>query len=284
LTKRRISCILKQATLLSKKLRKIYFSKKISLDDELLKIVDIKPPENYKGNIQSHDFLKNPAIQNIHIYLIEYFIEFSKQWFKKGDFKVLDWGAGKCQVTYLTKKRKIDITSCDIELNCGGDSTFGQYTPIANYGKINVIPLKHPYLLPFDDETYDVVLSFGVLEHVENDFESLKEIYRILKSNGLFFCFWLPYKYSYKQNLHHLKGNFYHDHLYNKKIVKKILEKSKLTMLDYWFRDLLPKTPFEKKRKMSPYYRFFENLDNFICSLPIIKHLASNIEFVAYKE
>jgi hypothetical protein len=93
----------------------------------------------------------------------------------------------------------------------------------------------------------------------------------------------LPYKYSYKQNLHHLKGNFYHDHLYNKKIVRKILEKTKLTMLDYWFRDLLPKTPFETKRKMSPYYRFFENLDNFICNLPIIKHIASNIDFVAYK-
>jgi SAM-dependent methyltransferase len=215
--------------------------------------------------------------------LIEYFIEFSKQWFGKNSFTVLDWGTGKCQVTYLCKKRGIDITSCDIELNAGGDSSFGQYTPIANYAKINVIPLKHPYLLPFANETFDIILSFGVLEHVTNDLESLKEINRILTPNGLFFCFWLPYKYSYKQNLHHLRKDFYHDRLYTKRMVKKLLAETNMVMLDCWLRDLLPKTPFEIKRKMSPYYGFFEKLDNLICNLPILKHLASNIEFVAYK-
>jgi SAM-dependent methyltransferase len=214
--------------------------------------------------------------------LVEYFQQISKEWFGTNNFKVLDWGAGKCQVSHLCKKRGIDVTSCDIESD-RGDSTFGQWTPIAFYDKIDVIPLTHPYLLPFENETFDVVLSFGVLEHVPNDLESLKEINRILKPNGLFFCFWLPYKYSYKQNLHHLKGNFYHDHLYTNNIVKKLLNKTDFILLDYWLRDLLPKTPFETKRKMSPYYRFFEKIDNCICNIPIIKHLASNIEFVAYK-
>jgi hypothetical protein len=65
--------------------------------------------------------------------------------------------------------------------------------------------------------------------------------------------------------------------------VKKLLNEANLIMLDYWFRDLLPKTPFEMERKMSPYFKFFEELNNLICGLPIIKHLASNIEFVAYK-
>jgi SAM-dependent methyltransferase len=176
----------------ARKLRKEVFYKKLMLDEELVKII---------GNVRSHNFLKNPSMQNAHLYLVEYLIAFSQKWFGNNNFKILDWGSGKCQVTYLCKKRGVDVAACDVEAG-RGDSTFGQVTPIKDFMKIDVAPLKHEYKLPFENKKFDVVLSFGVLEHVANDQESLKEINRILKKNGLFFCFFLPYKYSYKQNLH----------------------------------------------------------------------------------
>ena len=40
--------------------------------------------------------------------------------------------------------------------------------------------------LPFDDESFDVVISFGVLHHVDKWKTALSEITRVLKPNGYF--------------------------------------------------------------------------------------------------
>jgi SAM-dependent methyltransferase len=255
-----------------KKLRVEYFSKYFSYDNELAKIIDKE---------KSHDFLKNQVVQNMHIYLVEYLLAFSRRWFNKNDFTVLDWGCGKCQVSYLLKKRNINVLSCDVDIPGHGDSKFEQYTPIAEYANINVIPLKHQYILPFADESFDVVLSFGVLEHVDDDKKSLDEINRILKPNGLFFCFWLPYKYSPRQNWIKLKGDNYHDRLYVMDKMKHLLDETRFNLTDYWYRDLLPfrRLPFGKKN-----FRIMENFDNWLCRNTVLKYLATNIEFVGNKK
>jgi SAM-dependent methyltransferase len=216
--------------------------------------------------------------QNMHIYLVEYLIAFSNKWFDKNNFTVLDWDCGKCHVSYLLKKRNIDVLSCDIDTTEHSDSAFGQYTPIAEFSKINIIPLKHEYILPFADKSVDVVISFGVLEHTADDKKSLVKINRILKPNGLFFCFWLPYKYSWKQKREQLKGSHYHDRLYDKNNVKYLLKQTQFNLLDYWYRDLLP------KRFAPSFYRSIENFDNWLCRNTMLKHFASNIEFVASKK
>lgn len=42
--------------------------------------------------------------------------------------------------------------------------------------------------LNFEDETFDAVFSFQVIEHIDNDSEYLKEISRVLKKGGKFIC------------------------------------------------------------------------------------------------
>jgi SAM-dependent methyltransferase len=261
-----------------KNIRLEYFSKYFQYDTELAEIISINQTSEIKKREENHNFLKKPMWQNMYIYLVEYLLAFSHQWFGKTNFSVLDWGCGKCHVSYLLKKRNVDVTSCDIEVATHADSAFGQYTPIADFAKINIIPLKHEYILPFSDKSFDVVLSFGVMEHVLNDKESLLEINRILKPNGLFFCFWLPYKYSWKQKREYLKGSHYHDRLYDIKKVKHLLNEARMNLLDYWYRDLLP------KGRALPYYRKVESFDNWLCRNTPLKHLASNIEFAAEKD
>ena len=39
--------------------------------------------------------------------------------------------------------------------------------------------------LPFKDEKFDVIIAYEVLEHVENFFELMNELHRILKPNGI---------------------------------------------------------------------------------------------------
>jgi|TARA_B110000261_G_C13090299_1_gene359650 ubiquinone/menaquinone biosynthesis C-methylase UbiE len=42
--------------------------------------------------------------------------------------------------------------------------------------------------LDFEDNTFDTVFSFQVIEHIDNDSEYLKEISRVLKTGGKFIC------------------------------------------------------------------------------------------------
>jgi SAM-dependent methyltransferase len=221
--------------------------------------------------------LKNPAVQNIYNYQIDYVCNFSKAWFGNSAISILDWGCGKGHVSYWLIKKGMTVTSCDVS-NTGVTSAFGINSQIIKRNNIDVVELKHEYILPFPDESFHVVLSFGVLEHVPNDLESLKEIKRILKSNGLFFCFYLPYKFSYTQNIQHLRGQWYHDRLYNKKKVKRLLKNVNLNIMDIWHRALFPKISFLPKD-----YHNIERIDNWLCNHTILKYFATNIEFVANK-
>lgn len=229
-------------------------------------------------NAHSHAFLRNAACQNIYLYLTSYVKAFSEFWFKKSlsNLMILDWGCGKGHISYLMREMGAQITSCDVRGT--NDSSFGQNTPIIEKASINVVPLEHPYILPFKDTSFDIVLSFGVLEHVPNHFESLQEIYRILKPSGLLFCFFLPYHFSWTQRLAHLRGDFYHDRLYSKNMVKELLKRSELELIDIWHRQLLPKNSISYGN-----YRTFEFIDQWLTENTILKFTATNIEFVACK-
>ena len=257
-------------------LRKIYFNGNYGLDNELIMLLHNKKISDPKKIGNSHDFLLHPLSHYVHIYLVEYICGFIKHWFNESTVKILDWGCGKGQITYLCKKRGMNIVSCDI-LAEKGDSAFGQYTPIIETMGIDVLPLEHPYKLPFEGKSFDAVLSFGVLEHVQNDRESVKEISRVLKPGGLFFCFFLPQKYSWRNRLQYLKGDYYHDRLYSIKQVRNLLENNGLNILDLWIRDVLP---FRGRA----WYRIAEKIDQWFYNFTPLKYIGTHIEFTAYKK
>lgn len=252
-------------------LRKQIFSIPIPLDVELLKTVD---------GFASHSFLKNPAGQNIYLYLTLFVKALSERHCQQkiDALQILDWGSGKGHVSYLLNKLGAKTICCDLK-SADNDSSFGQETPILDEHHIPVEPLSHPYKLPYANESMDVVLSFGVLEHVSQDFQSLLEINRILKARGLLFCFNLPYIFSYTQNIAHLRGNYYHDRLYSKSQVRELLNNSHFEIIDLWHRQLLPKNSIKYPR-----YQLFESLDQFCTEYTPLKYLATNIEFVAEKK
>ncbi|AFY58760.1 methylase involved in ubiquinone/menaquinone biosynthesis [Rivularia sp. PCC 7116] len=233
---------------------------------------------NLTLNVDSHAFLRNPASQNVYLYLTSYVKAFCEYWFDKSldELQILDWGCGKGHISYLMQEMGAQIIACDV--HGADDSSFNQTTPILEKSSINIIPLEHSYELPFKDTSFDVVLSFGVLEHVPNHLASLQEIKRILKPSGLFFCFFLPYYLSWTQRLAHLRGDYYHDRLYSKNTVKKLAEQSKLELLDIWHRQLLPKNSISYGN-----YHTFEFIDQWLTEHTLLKYTATNIEFVASK-
>jgi ubiquinone/menaquinone biosynthesis C-methylase UbiE len=132
--------------------------------------------------------------------------------------------------------------------------------------------------MPYDDATFDVLLSFGVLEHVPNDRASLCEIARVLKPGGLFFCFFLPTELSWTQKVARWRGNGYHDRLYSEGIVRKMLTGTGLELMDLWYRQLLPKNTVRY-----PSFRFFEKMDQLATEYTPLRYFATHVEFVSVK-
>lgn len=258
------------------RIRKKVFSEEYELNQQL---IDLAKQE------KNHAFLTNPPILLIYTYLVEYIKSVAEEWFNHANtLKILDWGSGKGHITFLLqeayKNSGTKVVSCDIANSelARNDSSFLQNTPIIEEKNIKVVPLEHPYELPFSDNAFDIVISMGVLEHVPQDQNSLKEINRILKPNGLLFCFFLPYQWSWTQQLAHWRGNYYHDRLYSKRQVQRMLTRANLRLLDIWHRQLLPKNSVRY-----PAYPRFERVDQWLCSYTPLKCLATNIEFVAHK-
>jgi len=186
--------------------------------------------------------------------------------------KVLDWGCGKGQVSYLLQSRGLNVSSCDVVTE-SDDSTFAQQIPIIEAKGIMVVPLQHPSEMPFGSQTFDCVVSFGVLEHVESDLASLHEIRRILKPGGILFVTFLPYFLSWTQALYRLGGGRYHDRLYGKRQLRSMAESCGFKLASVWHGQLFPKTsvPIALDGVLEP-------LDRFLCNSTPLKYFATNLE------
>lgn len=93
--------------------------------------------------------------------------------------KVLDFGCGDGRSYDFFKKSLPDSNWCgvDIEISPEVDSRTRTDATFISYDGKN---------LPFDDESYDLVYSHQVLEHVRYPDVVLKEIRRVLQKGGLF--------------------------------------------------------------------------------------------------
>ena len=96
--------------------------------------------------------------------------------------KVLDYGCGMGYGTKIIGNYADVVTGIDL------DEQAVEYAQNSNNaGNINYYVLKKNYKkLPFDDSTFDTVISFQVIEHVEDMEQYLSEIKRVLKPKGNF--------------------------------------------------------------------------------------------------
>lgn len=246
------------------------FSRNWPIDEEI---------QNIATKFPSHRFLANPSGQYAYIYLTRLVKAVSEMKFRCPfeKLRVLDWGCGKGHVSKLIRDLGAKLDSCDVQAG-GNDSTFGQEVPIIRTCNVEVRPLQHEYLLPYESDIFDVVLSFGVLEHVANERCSIAEIARVLKKGGLFFCFFLPTRFSWTQQVSRWRGEGYHDHLYTPSTVRDLLDEGGFDLIGIWYRQFLPKNSVRY-----PKFRLFEKADLFVTQKTPLRYLATNLEFISVK-
>jgi SAM-dependent methyltransferase len=93
---------------------------------------------------------------------------------------VLDFGCGKGEVVALLRSRGVEAFGADVFWG-GMDWGEGQHHELLEAGFVREIEDGR---LPFEDATFDVIVSDQVFEHVENFEQSVAELVRVLKPGG----------------------------------------------------------------------------------------------------
>lgn len=84
----------------------------------------------------------------------------------KEKLKVLHFAPEQCFLKHFKELKNLDYTTTDL------------LSPIADV-KADICDL------PFQDNTYDVILCNHVLEHIPDDAKAMKELYRVMKVDGM---------------------------------------------------------------------------------------------------
>lgn len=105
---------------------------------------------------------------------------FVKKEIPKGSF-VLEVGCGEGYGTFLLTKEGFDVIGLDIN-----EETINEASKKYQSKNCRFVCYDGKRI-PFDDETFDVVISFQVIEHIHDDLGFVKEIHRVLKKGGKLF-------------------------------------------------------------------------------------------------
>ena len=150
--------------------------------------------------------------------------------------KILDWGCGYGQMTFLLRNRGYeDLVAYDVVKR----ANIEKIQPFSELSIIYGQPTEDK--LPFADDTFDAVLSCGTLEHVPEHDKSLKEIARILKPDGLLFIYMLPNKFSWSEKIAEIRGISSHPVKYTHRTIRQLLKKHNFKILLVKRRNFLPK-------------------------------------------
>jgi len=98
--------------------------------------------------------------------------------------KIYEYGCGNGSDVRSYLKRGNHVIATDIVP--GNLETARKYNLEAGFteDQFNFVLLEDSYPLPFDDESFDVISSHGVLHHIKNVDPVIKELYRVCKTGG----------------------------------------------------------------------------------------------------
>jgi len=188
--------------------------------------------------------------------------------------KILDVGCGFGALSSVLSDRGACVTATEID-----QKRLEQAKMLVN-NDVRFVKVKNE-ILPFKDETFDVVVLFDVIEHVSNPEAIIEEVYKTLKPNGLLYVEFTPY---YSIVGHHLYDyTKWPIHMLPRGLIKKIVFRKQIkgfqTPNDYWetFKSLNKIRISDFQRMTSCFIKIEERFivkypDLFEMNIPLLEH------------
>jgi SAM-dependent methyltransferase len=138
--------------------------------------------------------------------------------FLPAEGRVLDWGCRHAPDACLIRARRpaLAIDACDVV-------DPADYQVFFRHADLRYERLQDDVRLPYPDAVFDAVIASGVLEHVPMDYESLKELRRVLRPGGRLIVAYLPNRASVEEWLLRRRGRPYHPRLYGLAELRRML-------------------------------------------------------------
>jgi len=192
--------------------------------------------------------------------------------------KILDWGSGFGQMSHLLGLRGFDAAAYTID-----PETPTPWNLFFREGGLNVVYGEDPVRLPFEDGSFDAVLSCGVLEHVEDEGASLGEVARILPPGGAFIVMMLPNRWSWTEFLaRHFLDMPFHDRLYTMGSMKRLLAGHGFRAEKTWRWNSFPKNlvflPEGFRRRATAHPDRLIDLDRALSGVPPFSWMSGVVE------
>ena len=119
----------------------------------------------YGYGIQRPNVLSPSTLSLERHRLIWLYLKNETDFFKK-PLKVLHMAPEQCFLSLFRKMKNLDYTTADL------------YSPIVDI-KADILDL------PFEDNSFDLILCNHVLEHILDDQKAMKELFRVMKKGGM---------------------------------------------------------------------------------------------------
>lgn len=144
------------------------------------------------------------------------------QWYRQflpASGSLLDWGCRHAPDSCLIRTAygdQFEHHACDLP-------PAGQYRIFHDYAGVEYQQLTDAVELPYESNRFDTIVASGVLEHVAMDYESLKELYRVMKVGGRLMITYLPNRLSWREWRARRTRQLAHRRLYSLRLIRELL-------------------------------------------------------------
>ena len=197
--------------------------------------------------------------------------------------RVLDWGCMHAVDSCLVRMHlgdDIEIHGCDLFDD-------GVFAAFHQFARLQYKQTQPGHVLPYPDNYFGTIIADGVIEHVPDDRDSLKELYRVLQPNGTLIISCLPNRLSYLECLARMLGLPHHIRTYSMSFMSSMLLHSGFEIMTRRYLQMMPTLSGTASRFSRSWLRSLSSalwsMNGLMESIWPINRFSSNLMLMAQK-